>query len=225
MYIAILASNFADRKHLERLSGRVNQTLSGTAGPLYADSFGDLASLLHTPQKYSAFFLDMPDDPILAVEVTEKLRILGVNGTMIITCHPDRLADYPQDIPNCLILSRPVTQDSLYKIVDDIFIQQQKQKIPSIEIRGELETHYLPVDSILYAVEENHLVNITTKEGLHYFMLGCLQEFYRMLDNYEDYLLVRKEIVVDRREVESQGLLRMTFKNGQTYQYKKRRFF
>ena len=52
MYVAVIAENIADRKHMERLLDRVSDSIMDTAGNLYIESFGDAKSIGPVAHRY-----------------------------------------------------------------------------------------------------------------------------------------------------------------------------
>ena len=62
MYIAVIADNIANRKHMERLLDRTSDAIMATTGNLYIESYGDPESMWPSIKRYDLFFVDITQD-------------------------------------------------------------------------------------------------------------------------------------------------------------------
>lgn len=92
MYVAVIAENIADRKHMERLLDRVSDAIMDTSGNLYIESFGDADSIGPIAHRYSMFFLDFQTDMYAMKEIMDKLAQCSIPLNKIIICRPEETA-------------------------------------------------------------------------------------------------------------------------------------
>lgn len=225
MYIAVIADNVADRKQLERLLGRANTALCSETGTLYAEAFGDLESLLCAPMKYELFIVDITLGEDRSKAVIERLKASGVPG-QIAVCHPEGAPFSWRDaIDGLHFLQKPVLTPPLHQLILNAHKAHLATSVPTIEIRAESETHYVPLDKILYAKGLSHLVYVHLEDGTVLSMLGEIGDFYHWVDNHPEFFFVKKDTVLNKNHVLSQTKKEYKLDNGETISLSKRFFF
>ncbi len=214
MYIGVIADNVADRKQLERLLGRANDAVCQKTGTLYVEAFGDEESLLRAPMKYELFFIDITVDKSLQKKISEKLLSLSVPGkiALCVSCDEPALdSSFSDDI---LTIRKPVQPADLHSLICDVHCAFEKSHVPTIEIRCEDTTAYVPVANIMYGVTAGHLVKIHLLDGSTLSMLGEISDFYRWLNNYPEFSLIKKDTVINENHVLSKSKREYIMSNG-----------
>lgn len=225
MYIAVVADNIADRKQLERLLGRADSALCAETGTLYIDAYGDAESLLKAPMKYELFFIDMTLSPDDAKEIITRLRDLGAPG-QIAVCQPeDTPFSYQDAIEGILSIKKPVAAAPLHQMIRDAHKAKLQTNVPTIEIRSETETHYVPVEKIIYAQGRSHLVYIHLDDGNTYTMLGEIDDFFRWVEQYPEFFYAKKDTVLNQNHVLSQTKKEYRLSNGESIRLPRFPFF
>ena len=187
MYIGVIADNAADRKQLERLLGRANDALCSETGTLCVETFGDYKSLLRAPMKYELVMIDITMAEDYGRTIAEQLKSLPIPG-QIAVCHPEGTPfSYQDAIEGILSIQKPILTAPLHQMIRDAHKFHLQTSVPTIEIRAESETHYVPVDKILYAKSQSHLVDVHLDDGTVLSMLGEIDDFYT--DSMNDQFL------------------------------------
>ncbi len=194
LYIAVCDDSVADRKQLERLLSRENDSRQAKTGVIYIDSFGSREALMHTPIKYDLFFIDIANGPLNGMDIATELRASGI-GAQIILCNS--LIDYTafhSPAANITYLTKPITKEQLAQILD-IAIERAKTKTPLIEIRGEKEKHFINHLDLIYAVQKEHLVELSMKNGSFLSMLGTMAELEVLVKPYRCFIYCKNVLV------------------------------
>ena len=201
MHIAIIADNIADRKQLERLLGRANDILISKVGTLYIYAYGNENSLLKTPMKYDLIFIDITLAGDFGKSLIDQLTELKAPA-QIVLCLPEHEPFSYQTVLNGLFtIYKPIQTQTLHKTILDVHQSIHKKSIPMIEIRGEEETAYVPIEQIVYAQSIAHLVSIHLDDNSSISMLGEIEDFYRWVDNYPEFLRIKKDMVINQNHV------------------------
>ncbi len=215
MYIAVVADNIADRKQLERLLGRANDVLCKETGTLYIDAYGDADSLMKAPMKYELFFIDITQSPTGVKEIISRLKERNVPG-QIAVCQPEDIPfSYQNAIEGILSIKKPIATAPLHKMIQDAHKALLQVSVPTIEIRSETETHYVPVEKIIYAQSKSHLVYIHLDDGNVLSMLGEIDDFFRWVNQYPEFFYVKKDTVLNQNHVLSQTKKKYQLTNGE----------
>lgn len=215
MYIAIVADNIADRKQLERLLGRANDALCAETGTLYIDAYGDAESLMRAPMKYELFFVDITLDEDHGKAIVEQLKAIGAPGKIAICQPEDTPFSYQDAINGLLSIPKPIAVAPLHKMIIDAHKAHLQASVPTIEIRSETDTYYVPVDKILYAQSQSHLVYVHLEDGNILSMLGEIDDFYRWVSNYPEFFYVKKDTVLNQNHVLSHTKKEYQLSNGE----------
>ena len=99
MHIAVMDDNIADRKQLERLLDRESDRRIHTTGNLYIDSFGAVDSLFIAPKQYEFFMVDIANNPAECVNISRKLREIGIKVPVCILRNQNEFSDC-KDLPD-----------------------------------------------------------------------------------------------------------------------------
>lgn len=201
MYIAIVADNIADRKQLERLMARTNDSMKNLIGDLYIDSYGNVDAALTAPMKYGLFILDFTLNPNDALLLIQGLK--DTNAPAVISvCRPDGapLAIESQ-VSDLWHINKPVSQSELNELALKANAYIGVNTTVKIEIRGKEKTYYEEPDSILYA-EEGEIANyVYLKNGTCIRYYG---EFEDLLNNIlldERFVLFKKDTIVNKNHI------------------------
>lgn len=218
MYVAVIAENIADRKHMERLLDRVSDTIMHTAGNLYIESFGDATSIGPVAHKYSMFFLDFQTDARLMGEIMDKLTECFVPKNKIIICQPE---DAPISLPlpskDYLTVQKPLRMEQLIDVVLKVHQMELDAKVPTLEIRSEEQTTYIPISNIIFAEEEGHQVHIHLTEGREIFMLGNIMDFAREVDFCGEFITYKKGFSYNSTFEKSKSFSQITLTTGKKF--------
>lgn len=203
MYIAVLADNIADRKQTERLLGRANDVVSAETGTLYIDAFGDAESLLRAPMKYELFIIDITLSDDHGKAVVEQLDKINAPGSIVVLYDAEHLYDYWEVFENRISMAKPIEPDKLHQVIRDAHHKQLDTIIPKIEIRSENQTHYIPLDDILYANSKDYTVYIHLTNGEVISMTGEIRDFYIWVNTHKEFHYAKKDVVINDNHVTS----------------------
>ncbi len=218
MYVAVIAENIADRKHMERLLDRVSDAIMDTSGNLYIESFGDAGSIEPVAHRYSMFFLDFQTDMLAMKEIMDKLALCSVPLSKIIICRPEgSTTKLPQFTKGLLAVQKPLRMEQLIQVVLKIHQAELKAKVPTLEIRNEEQTCYIPISSIVYAEEEGHQVHIHLTEGNGVLMLGTIADFAREVAFCGDFITYKKGFSYNRSFEECKSAGKITLSTGKIF--------
>ncbi|MDD2972534.1 MAG: hypothetical protein PHE02_10435 [Lachnospiraceae bacterium] len=216
MHIAICDDNVADRKHLERLLSReADARIKRKEDPLYIDSFGNIASLMHAPKIYDVFFIDMTCNPDEDGLYVANLLRADLIMAPVVLC--SSRIDYPSKnsvLPDLIYLTKeikPVEISHTISMVQNLL----KQAEPTYEIRGLEKTVYIHDEDFIYAESVNNrqsIIYLTNDYVCHLpdslFSLKCLMEKHSSL------IELRKGYLVNSLYVNNFSFTALTLKNG-----------
>ena len=225
MYIAVLADNVADRKQTERLLGRANDVLFKETGTLYIDSFGDMESLMHAPMKYELFLIDMFHSDTHGQSVAAALRKANVPGNIALMIPKDTPFSYQIVLDGLTTIQKPLVATTLHQLIRETHKEQLRTIIPKIEIRSENETYYIPLEQIIYAREKEHFVYVHLDNGKVLPMLGEIRDFYRWVSTHPEFILVKKDTVLNENHVISSTKKEYHMSNGENISLPRFSFF
>lgn len=221
MYIAVVADNIALRKQTERLLDRANTALAPTIGTLYADSFGDETSFLNVCIKYDLFLLDL--EPEHSVNLAKKLKDMQLPGVVAICKDAQAPFSYETAIQGIYTLDKPIMTAPLHKLITDAFHETdaKRKNLHLIEIRCELETHYVPKDDIIYAqyLEDQHKVRYVLTSGQSLIYSGSFLDMERSLSDYDNFQLKFKNTVINTAHIKEETKKSIQLSNGECFEY------
>lgn len=201
MYISVVADNIADRKQMERLLGRANDTLASETGTLYIDSYGDMASALKTPMRYELFFLDFTDPSNDPKEFISSLQNLGAPGRIVV-CQPEGVPfSYEDTIRGIYTIRKPILVAPLHQTIREAHKAQMEAIVPTIEVRSDTETYYVPLEKILYATSKDSTVYIHLKDRSTLSMFGTIDNFMIWVETHPEFVQIKKDTVVNTNHV------------------------
>lgn len=202
MYIAIVADNIADRKQLERLMGRTNESVKKLIGNLYVDSYGNVDAALTAPMKYGLFILDFtvsPDDAFLMIQGLKETNAPAV----ISVCRPDgAILPIEEKIADLWHINKPISQTELNELVLRANAYMTANATVKIEIRGKEKTYYEEPDSILYA-EQGELANyVYLTSGTCILYYGEFEDLWNNILLDDRFVLFRKDIIINQNHIQ-----------------------
>lgn len=194
LYVAICDDNVADRKQFERLLARENDIRQGTSGVIYIDSFGSRDALMRTPVKYDLFLIDIAAEQPGGMEIAKELRMMGITAPIVLCSSTVDYTAFGSPAANITCLAKPVSKGQLSHLVD-VAIELRKTKTPLIEIRGEKDTYFISHLDLVCAVQKEHLIELSLKDGRFIYMLGTKDELWLLLMPYHCFVSCKKTIV------------------------------
>ena len=218
MYIAVIANNIANRKHMERLLDRTSDAIMTKTGNLYVESYGDPESMWPSIKRYDLFFVDITQDDDLKVTVTHRLMELALNTqTVICQAQEEAMSTWPTE-HGFLSMQHPLSIPSLSQMITQVHatLLENARKRKNLEFRCEDTTHYIEADQVLYAIEADYHVDIHLVDGSIIKMLGNLFDFYRCVEVCGDFSMLQKEIVVNNTHVQKRKGRLVTLSNQET---------
>lgn len=89
--------------------------------------------------------------------------------------------------------------------------------MPTLEIRNEEQTSYIPISSIVYAEEEGHQVHIHLTEGNGVFMLGTIADFAREVAFCGDFVTYKKGFSYNKAFEENKSSGKIILSTGKIF--------
>lgn len=200
MHIAICDDNIADRKQMERLLGRESVARMKTSGNLYVDSFGNSGALMNAPMIYDLIYIDMTDLPPHGMEVAIALREMGVTSPIVMCISKINYRNYAVIPDNVFFLDKPIKTDELSNSVTEALAVKQSA-VPTIEIRGEEKTYYVPEANIIYAYPDGHNMKIVLTTGETICQLGGLRELVYAVQAFDAFLILGKKYLINQHHI------------------------
>lgn len=218
MYIAIIADNIANRKHLERLLDRTSDAIKEEIGNLYIESYGNPEAMWPSIKRYDLFFVEITQDDEMKLDVIYRFMELNMQNQVVI-CQPEDSAFANWSAPQgFLTLSPPPNTEVLTKLAKDAYhaAQQKSLKKRMVEVRDENETHYLEADRIVYAIETEQCVKVHLTDGTQIEVLGNILAFHRATELYEEFTMYGEEVVVNKNYMQYMKGRTITLVNNET---------
>lgn len=193
---------------------------------------------MRSPMLYDAFFIDMTSGPVNGFQLARKLIDAGVVAPIVLCIstidYPSvieaALAKVPEDVTeasNHDILRRQLQKQILYlhkpiKVneLDEMLDHAQSLKaetIPTIELRGEKDTLYVHEDEILYAIKDGNYLHVVLTEGRSLDLLSTLSNLYSQVAMFTHFVMISEHCFVNITFVKKLSLLKMTMKDGQSF--------
>lgn len=213
MHVAICDDNVADRHQIERLLKRESDKRSGTSGPLYIDSYGNLTALLGNPMQYDVFFVDITQtEGLTGHKVVEELTAHGVHAPIVMCCSTDNYRE--QEFPkNVLFIDKPFQPKDLSESLDHA--HTIKKKAPSmIELRTDDATLYVEEKDIVYAINEDRFANVVLQDGRIVKTYVSAEHIHGQLEKYRVFVMPNEKALINVRYLGRLGLLHVTMQDG-----------
>ena len=223
MYVAIVADNVADRKQAERLLDRANTALASDIGTLYVSAFGDEASFLRACMKFDLFLLDFDHDPQHSLDIVDKLKEMNAPGVCAICKAEDEPFSYETAIAGVYYIDKPILTAPLHKLLCDVYqqVEEKRRQNTLIELRCELDTHYVPKDEILYIVIDEsarklayHLTDDRVIE-----LSGNMNDVAKAVGSYPEFLIKIKNICFNTFHIKEENKKSILLSNGECFSY------
>lgn len=219
MYIAICDDNVADRKHLERLLSRESDKRAGTPNILYVDSYGKKEHFLNNAQKYDLIFLDMVSTPTLAEEIVMELQKLHVSAPIVMYSSQ---IDYTQNknLPDSIVhRKKPYIPDPLPELLK-LGDAHVTGKVVSILLTVNKLKQEIAISEIHYIYADHNICNVVLRNGPTVQVEEDLQEICLLLEPYEEFYRLKKDVVINARYITLLTYLSVTMQDYQGFYYK-----
>lgn len=218
MYIAIIADNIANRKHMERLLDRTNDALKNEIGNLYIESYGNPEAIWASIKRYDLFFLEITQDDELKLDIVYRFIELGIQKKVVI-CQPEdcAFANWSAE-QGFLTMAPPPNTTVLTELAKTAYeeAQQKKAEKRMVEFRDENDTHYIEANRILYALATEQSVKVHLTDGSVIEQLGNIFAFYRATEIYEEFSMYGEAVVVNSNYVKNIKGRTITLTNDET---------
>ncbi len=213
MHIAICDDNIADRKQLERLIKRESDKRAKTTGILFADSFGNAASILANPMQYDVFYIDMcKTEGVTGMDVVNGLINQGVHAPIVMCCSDIRYREmsFPA---NVIFLDKPIRVDELSDSIEHAL--KIKEQAPSlIELREDYNTVYVTEPEILYGIVEGHYVKISLTDKRTVYAATTAANLFAQLEIYPSFIFPSHKVIFNGRYIEKLGFHKVYMIDG-----------
>lgn len=213
MHIAICDDNVADRRQLERLIKRESDKRAKSTGILYADSFGNAASMLANPMQYDVFYIDMcRTEGVTAMDVVNSLVSQGVHAPIVMCCShiQYREMSFPE---NVIFLDKPIRVSELSESIEHAL--KIKEQAPSlIELREDYNTVYVTEQDILYCIAEGPYVKITLTDKRTVNAVTTAANLFAQLEAYPSFILSSQKVIFNGRYIEKLGFHKAFMTDG-----------
>lgn len=202
MHIAVCDDNIADRKQMQRLLERASDAnkKNGLEG-FFIDLYGNIPSLMQTPQMYDGIFIDMTnisESGMNGIEVARSLRKINVSGKIILCSsaidYESLATDEEKEV--FVFMTKPILKNRLREVLD-ICEESRSNKEPLIELRDDNGTIYVNGNDILYAHCKNGggRIEIKLVDGQIITILSTIYMFYEDLEPFY-YLLPASDLTI-----------------------------
>lgn len=216
MHIAICDDNVADRKQLERqLSREADARIKSGEEPLYIDSFGNIASLMHAPKLYDAFFIDMTGNPAEdGVYVANLLRADLIMAPIVLCRSTIDYQAQNSPLSNLFYLTKEIKAIEISDTISRI-LALKNQAEPTFEIRGREKTIYIHAEDFLYAEQLNgrqaavHLTN-----GYISDLPDSIFNLNSSMEKHPSLIMLRKHYLINQAYIKKVSLTSILLENG-----------
>ena len=224
MHIAVCDDNIADRKQMHRLLERASDfnKKNGVEG-YFIDLYGNIPSLMQTPQMYDAIFIDMtniPESGMNGIEIARKLREINVTGKIILCTS---LINYKElasseEKEDFIFINKPILKDELRKVLD-ICEDYRSKREPLIELRDDNGTLYVNGNDILYAHCKNGGGRIEIKliDGRTINILSTIYMFYEDLEPFYYLLPASETTIINIRHIQKTKAFSVVMDDGHSF--------
>lgn len=238
MHIAVCDDNVADRKQMERLLQRASDRRIHTTGVFYIDSYGNVEAVMRSPMLYDVFFIDMTNGPVNGFQLARKLIDAGVTAPIVLCIST---IDYPAiieaavaEVPddgiensNHDILRRQLQTQIRFlhkeiKVAEleetlDYAIEVKSKTIPTIELRGKIDTLYVYEDEILYAVKEGSYSHVALTESRIIDIADTIPNLFSQVAGFDHFLLISEQAFINIAAVTNLSLLKVVMKDRHSF--------
>ena len=218
IYVALFDTNFADRKHMERLLDRESDKRADSCA-IYTTTFGSAETLLNSQRIYDAYFLDIPQEPYSAYDLAKDMRLKDIASPIIFLCSSMNYRECGRELSNTFFMDKPVLVADLSVMVEQVFQQKAENYVPAIEIRDITKTQYLTEREIVYCENIKRTRNITIhlQDGSTMFTENYIDNFLSELKPLGQFFMANNNIIVNARYVEKTTFFKVYLKNGKSF--------
>lgn len=218
IYVALFDTNFADRKHMERLLDRESDKRADSCA-IYTTTFGSAETLLNSQRIYDAYFLDIPQEPYSAYDLAKDMRLKDIASPIIFLCSSMNYRECGRELSNTFFMDKPVLVADLSVMVEQVLQQKAENYVPAIEIRDITKTHYLTEREIVYCENIKRTRNITIhlQDGSTMFTENDIDNFLSELEPLGQFFMANNNIIVNARYVEKTTFFKVYLKNGKSF--------
>lgn len=221
LYVAIFDIHPGDRKHFERLLGRISDKRSTESDILYIESYGSMDALLKTPQKYDLIILDSSlefDYNKSNLDLSSVLRNVGVSAPIAIYSPENTVPTtenllIAKSLGNIFFYNKSIKNDDLLSMISTAK-KLQSLKSPRIELRDAKNTYFVLPEEILYAQMVNSIMNVYLFDGSCVRIIKDITEFMLDLNGYNRYIQVGKDKIINLEHVKNKSSLAFEMDNG-----------
>ncbi len=198
MHIAICDDHVADRKQLERLLERESDARLKNKENFYISSFGNITSLMHTPELYDIFFIDMTTDSINGIALAVLLRNHNIQVPIVLCSSSIHYKDYPCTLNSIIYLDKPIKTADITSIITNIW-ELKKTADPIFEIRGYQKTFYIKAEDFLFAEKVSDRQTIVHFiDGTSTVLPDSLQNLEFVLQKHPSLIALNKNRLINR---------------------------
>jgi DNA-binding LytR/AlgR family response regulator len=224
MHIAVCDDNIADRKQMQRLLERASdQNKKDGLEGFFIDLYGNIPSLMQTPQMYDGIFIDMTnieESGMNGIEVARELRQINITGRIILCTssidYEELATDEEKEL--FIFMHKPILKNELRKVLD-ICEDCRSKKEPLIELRDDNGTLYVNGNDILYAHCQNGggRIEIKLVDGRSITILSTIYMFYEDLEPFYYLLPASESTIINIRHIQKTNAFSVIMDDGSKF--------
>lgn len=185
-------------------------------------------------QKYSPdmILMDIYMPEKLGMEAAHELRSMGNNGRIIFLTTSREHALDAFDVEASQYLVKPVSDETLFPVLDKIFDDMEAARRKYLLLRIEGRIQRVAVDEIVYCEAEGKTQVLYLSNGGYYELRRTMAEIYEMLACYQEFARVGVAYIVNMDHVENLNAQEVQMDNGKkiylprgSYQPLRERYF
>ena len=224
MHIAVCDDNIADRKQMQRLLERASDAnKKNDLEGYFIDLYGNIPSLMQTPQMYDCIFIDMtniPESGMNGIEVARKLRDINITGRIILCSSSiayEELAT-SEEKELFIFMNKPILKSELRSVLD-VCEECRSKREPLIELRDDSGTLYVNGSDILYAHCKNGggRIEIKLVDGRSINILSTIYMFYEDLEPFYYLLPASESTIVNIRHIQKMKAFSVIMDDGHKF--------
>lgn len=216
--VAVLDSNFGERKQMERLLARESDR-RGDSCSIYTTTFGNNDTLLQSQRIYDAYFLDIPDEQYSAYDLAKDLRLKDIVSPIVFLCSSMNYRNCGRELSNTFFMDKPILVADLSAVTEQLLQQKAENYVPTIEIRDIAKTHYLTEREIVYCENRRHTRNITIhlQDGTTMFTENDIDNLLSELEPLGQFFMANNSVIVNARYVDKTTFFKVRLQNGKSF--------
>ena len=214
MHIAICDDNIADRKLLERILSRESDKHLYDSGAFQISSFGNSSSLQKTASVYDLFFIDMCQGAESSITIIENLRNSGITAPVFLCSSKIDYESLALEFSNLFYLKKPLLPLILSESITKV-IHTQVAKKPTLELRDEKKTYYIPADEVVWIEKKEANLMIYTADKKTTSLIGDMDDIYGAIEVLPDLIITTTKRAVNVAHITKLTLFSMALSTGQ----------